>query len=152
MRKTILGILVLVALLGAQRMQIADLGVSYLKNKYNADISANTVTTADTLFTAVYAVDAVRGMSSYTSMFIKLDSLRDSIATVVKLQESYDDGATWEYTTTVCSVRTNAAALDTAFDVDLFPAPFFRFLIIGLATNDSFTVEDAIFYNHPGSR
>ena len=151
MRKIILGFLAVATLLGAQRMQKADLGVTYVKTRYGQDIASDTITTADTLFSAVYSVDAVQGMSSYTSMFLKLDSLKDSIAVVVKLQESYDEGATWEYTTTLCSVRTNANALDTAFDVDLFPAPFFRFLVIELATGDSCLSDDMIFYNHPGN-
>jgi hypothetical protein len=128
--------------------EMGDIGINYLKTRAGADVSADTIAPAGTLFTAMYAVDNVRGMSSNTSMFIKLDSIRDSIWCVVKLQESWDGGTTWELTTTVCSIVSKAIKVDTGFDVDLFPAPFFRYFINNIAGTDSFRVEDAIFYNH----
>jgi len=131
--------------------EMADIGINNLKNSAGAIVSVDTLAPSETLYTAIYAVDNVRGMSSNTGMFIKLDSLRDSTSCVIKLQESYDAGATWEYTTLVCSIATVAASIDTGFDVDLFPTPYLRFLTINVGkTTDSFTVETSpIFYNHP---
>ena len=149
MRKIILIGLLAASIAFAPRIEQADLGVNYLIDEWRADISADTIVPAETLFTATYSVDNVVGMSSNTSMFIKIDSCVDSTWAVIKLQESWDEGATWEFTTTECSLYTVAAYIDTGFDVDLFPCPYFRFLIINIAGTDSFIVEDAIFYNHP---
>lgn len=151
MKKIILVGLLAFILALAVRIEPADLGVNNLMNEGRGDIDTDTIAPAGTLFTAVYAVDATRGMSSFTSMFVKLDTIQDSIYCVIKLQESWDEGATWELTTTVCSIRTTAAYIDTGFDVDLYPAPFFRFILNNIGdTEDSISVEDAIFYNHPG--
>ena len=126
------------------------LGITYLTQNNHTDVGVDTVAPAGTLFTITYGIDAVQNMAGYTSIFAKLDTIQDSIVCVIKLQETYDNGTTWEYTTLLCSIATTAASIDTGFEVNLYPTPKFRLLLINIAAGaDSISVEDMIMYNQP---
>ncbi len=130
-------------------LQEFPLGMFSLR-KTDTPWAYDTVTSGETTWVDVYYTGNTKGMSSFTSVFMQLDSINtDSVVGGVLMRESWDGGLTWERQTAV-GTFTEARDLDTFYTVNLYPAPFTKWGIYNAAgANDSFYIEKANFFNMP---
>ena len=140
---------------GLFAFEILDLGLNNLKRASGlVPFTQDTVISAETTWSAVYAIDGVRGMSSYVNWSFRCDSCsaNDSVVGKVILQEGYD-GTTWLATTvltTFTRLAGTAGKIDSMVEVNLYPMPFNRFGIANTASaDDTFFVKQNRIYNHP---
>ena len=151
MRK-ILAIMLVLVVWGMATEELG-LGLTPLKNTYSQPIINDTLIPAETVWTKIYSIAEIKGMSSYTSIFSEVDSIRDSVICSVTMREGYtQDGSYWSKTTSLGTLTRLAAGttIDTFYTITLHPMPFIQFGIGNGGTGtDTIRIRRVDFYNHP---